>query len=204
MTFSTQADDWKDYPIHRYLKKPISNEQIAIKYVGIADYFSMLFNSVRKGINNMLNPRLQPNKEELNKIYAYKGLYIDSTVTNDSLEKSINYLFEPLKKDHFNKNASQMLTRLADSLDATGIKVIFFETPTNHLNKYFSQSFLTSYEKFCDSLSTRHLLLRNHLQLNSNYYRNTDHTNTQGAYLFTHYLIASLFNHAMTADNFAK
>jgi hypothetical protein len=195
MTFSSQSDDWKDYPVHRYLNKPESNEEVLLKYGNSKDYPEMVFNSVRKGLNNLLGGRKTINRKELQKIYDFRGLMVDSTVTSDALEKSISPLFKPLLKDHFDEEGAGLMSQLAAKIKAMGITVIFFEVPTNHLNSYFSPEFLNSYEDYCKKISADYPLLRNGLVLKANYFRNTDHTNTQGAYQFTSYLIANLYNH---------
>lgn len=199
MSFSTQADDWENYPIHRYLNKPESNEEVALKYGSIKDYPVMVFNSLRKGLNNLIARGKNIDSKELNKIYEFRGLFVDSTVTSDDLEKSISPLFTPLLKDHFDEESAQLMSNLAHKIKAMGITVIFFEVPTNHLNNYFSPDFLNSYESYCNKISKDYPLLRNGLHLTTSYFRNIDHTNTQGAYQFTSYLIANLYHHNPTA-----
>jgi hypothetical protein len=194
-TFSTQADDWENYPIHRYLNKPESNEEVALRYGNIKDYPVMVFNSLRKGLNNLTARKNNVDSKELKKIFDFRGLFVDSTVTSDLLEKSISSLFTPLLKDHFNVESAKLMTNLANKIKAMGITVIFFEVPTNHLNNYFSADFLSSYEEYCKQISKDYPLLRNGLHLATSYFRNIDHTNTQGAYQFTHYLIDKLYNH---------
>lgn len=198
-TFSTQADDWKDYPIHRYLSHPLSNEKLALTYGVEKDYPAMVFNSVRKGLNNLLTRNAKADNQELNRIYSYRGLFVDSTVTSDSLERSISHLFVPLRRDHFDKKAAELLLRLSQRIRSQGMQVIFFETPTHHLNQYFSEEFLGEYERFCTELSRNYPVIRNGLQLDARYFRNIDHTNTQGAYLYTQYLIENLRKRDLTA-----
>jgi hypothetical protein len=200
-TFSTQADDWRDYPIHRYFQHPLTNEQIAIKFKVYRDYPIMVFNSVRKGLNNLLSRNSSTNQVETKRIYKYRGLYVDSTVTSDSLENSIMNLFTPLLKDHFDESGSEQLEKLAHQIKSMGIKVIFFEPPTFHLKKYFSPVFLDHYERFCNKLSKYYPVLRNNLNLDGQYFRNIDHTNTQGAYLYTSYLIENLSHPCLMAEN---
>jgi hypothetical protein len=191
MTFSRKADNWIDYPLHRYLIHPLSNEKLVVQYRAFSDYLLMLLNSARKGFNNILS-RSELNEKELKKIFTYKGLYIDSTVTNDSVENSIKYAYTSLKKDVFNKQDALLLKDLADGLRRSGIAVIFFETPTHHLKNYFSSEFLKDYGIFRDEICRNYQLIKAN-EMAALYFRNIDHTNTQGAYQYTKYLISKLY-----------
>jgi len=191
-TFSTQADNWKDYPIHRYLKHPISNEKLTWEFGMVKDYPAMVFNSVRKGLNNLFDLKNRTYEKELNKIFLYKGLFIDSTITSDSLEKAIRHLFVPLRKDHFDHEGAACLLKLTERMQALGMKVLFFETPTFHLSNYFSNEFMIAYEDYMKKMSGKYVVIRA-TEMDDRFFRNIDHNNTQGAYHYTRYLIEQLY-----------
>jgi hypothetical protein len=176
----------------------LSNEEVTREFGSFTQYPAMVFNSVRKGLNNLISRNRQTPWKELNNIYTYRGLIVDSSITSDSLEKTMSNLFVPLRKDHFDYDGAKLMTTLAARLKQQGMEVMFFETPTFHLNHYFSQEFLHDYEQYCSTLAAKYPVLRNKLALDERYFRNIDHTNTQGAYQYTHYLIGRLNGHEYT------
>lgn len=190
MTFSRKADNWVDYPMHRYLHSPLSNEKLVLEYKAFSDYLPMMVNSARKGFNNLLSKRKSVDRE-LAKIFLYKGLYIDSTVTNDSIERATRPSYLSFLKDPFDQKGGTLLKNLADSLRRSGMAVIFFETPTHHLEHYFSGDFLNEYHSYLSRISRDYLLIPA-AEMPSVFFRNIDHANTQGAYRYTRYLISKL------------
>jgi hypothetical protein len=193
MSFSGKADNWIDYPMHRYLNKPLSNLDLVMKYKAFPDLLPMLINSARKGFNNIISkPTL--NQKEFDKIFQYKGLFIDSTITNASIENSLEYLYKGFKKDIFKKKDAELMMNIADDVKSKNIQVIFFETPTHRLREFFSPEYLKNYEDFVKNISLKYTVIRAN-EMDANYFRNIDHTNTQGAYRYTQYLIGKLYGH---------
>jgi hypothetical protein len=195
MTFAGQADNWNEYPIHRYLQHDVSNEKVVIQFNQWTDYPFLLFNSCKKGITNLLtrNPS-KPDSSDFAYLYYNKGFVIDSSITSNESEKKITQFYTSLIKDKYSSNNTQRVLDLAAQVQDKGCAVIFYETPTNSLNNYFTKEYLNAYNKTLDEVALKHHLIRKPENFTRTDYRNIDHTNTQGAYKYTTYFIQSLIS----------
>lgn len=187
MTFSLHADNWTDYPVHRYLSAPVSNEQLTLQFGGYSHYLPLLFNSCRKGITNITERKRKTSLADYSYLYERFGFYIDSTVTNDKIERETKHLYTPLLEDHFNTKQTEQMLTLANQLKASGITVLFFEPPVHHLTQYFTPAFMQDYEKCMASLQQSFTVNRAP-KAPANLFRNIDHMNTQGATWYTQHL----------------
>lgn len=190
MTFSQHADNWTDYPIHRYFDSPITNEGIVLKYGHPEDYLPLLFNSCRKGLLNLFTPK-RAKSPDLTKFYQSRGFYIDSSITNTQVENNTKHLYLPMLSDHFDHSREVRLTQLTERLSDRKIRVIFIETPTHHLHQFLNKQFMDEYAQMITRLKSNYQVI-DAPEMKSTYFRNIDHMNTQGAYAYTNFILTQL------------
>lgn len=188
-TFSIKADNFIDYPIHRYLKQPKSNEKVVLDFGSYKDYFLLLFNSSVKGIRYCLLPE----KKNVKRDISTRGFFGSEDVFSAEVLKRDRYLYNSLVNERFDKKKGSHLLAMANSLRAKGIEVIFFEVPTNLLNDFYNQKFLDEYNEYCTILrDADFLVLKNDIDLDASYFRNIDHLNSKGAAVVTKNIITRL------------
>lgn len=178
MTFSSMADNYSAYPIHRYLENPKSNIEIIMKYNHFKKFRSMFRKSLKKGINNIFsnnsnfaNPKIE------NRGYVYS----DKVVTLSDV-KNTEHLYSPLLSENLLNTKLSLLEEFTTSLKNKGMEVVYFELPTNKSRDYFSQDYLSSYDSFTEKLSkTNNFLKINTTLFTNSDFRNIDHMNDNGA-----------------------
>ncbi len=186
MTFSSQADNFKVYPIHRYLQRPISNEKIITRYNFEFKYFDFLMKSVKKGVHNLFNWKKGIKSKELMKS---KGFLASTIANNDKIIHNSRHLYLPLKKERFNQIKFEYMIKYSNRLRDMGIEIVYYELPTNMLDEYFSEAYTKAYKTALNKLKSRYRFIPNNLSLKNKYFRNIDHLNTVGARIVTHNLI---------------
>lgn len=188
-TFSIKADNFIDYPIHRYLKKPWSNEKVVWDFGNYRDYFLLLFNSSVKGVKYCLLPKKKDIKPDL----RAKGFFGSEDVFSQEVLKKDRYLYNGLAGEEFDQEKGDHLLAMAGALRQKGIQVIFFEVPTNLLNNFYSQKFLKQYNDYRAALKkSDFLVLTNEVTLDATHFRNIDHLNSKGAAVVTRSIITRL------------
>ena len=189
MTFSSIIDNFAAYPVHRYLKKPISNETLVIKYGLYNKYFDLIKKSIEKGVKNLLK-----NNEgyKNDNFFKLKGFLLCNDVNSPKIEREIEHLFTPLKKEKFNSEKADYLLKFSEKLKNSGINIVYFELPTNKLENYYTPEYLSDYNKFKQKVKSKYLFFDNKLKLENKYFRNLDHINTQGALIYTKTLIQEI------------
>ncbi len=186
ITFSSQADNFKVYPIHRYLERPISTEKIITQYDLELQYFDFLMKSVKKGVHNLFNWKKETKQNELIKS---KGFLASSVSNNDKTTRNSRHLYLPLKNEIFNQMKFEYMIKYSNKLQKLGIEIVYYELPTNMLDEYFSEAYLKSYKIALKKLKSKYKYVPNNLSLKNKYFRNIDHLNTVGARIVTHNLI---------------
>ena len=198
MTFSSQADNFKEYPIHRYLEKPISNEKIIFQYDFELKYFDILTKSVKKGAHNLV----KWNKEnKTNELIKSKGFLASSASNNDKITRNSRHLYLHLKNERFNQMKFEYMIKYLNRLQNKGIEIVYYELPTNMLNEYFSEIYMKSYKTALKKLKSSYRFIPNDLYLKNKYFRNIDHLNTVGARIVTHNLIDRITKNEIIAKN---
>jgi len=198
MTFSSQADNFKVYPIHRYLERPISNEKIIARYNFELKYFNFLMKSVKKGVHNIFNWKKETKQNELIKS---KGFIASSAFNNDKIIHNSRHLYLPLKKEKFNQMKFEYMIKYSNRLQNMGIEIVYYELPANMLDKYFSKAYLKSYKIALKKLKSMYRFIPNNLSLKNKYFRNIDHLNTVGARIVTHNLIDRIAKNDSIVNN---
>lgn len=196
ISFSAEADNWTEYPIHRYLANDLSNEALLMKFHCWNDYPFLLFNSCRKGLENLISPKAPAtDSSDYDYIYKRRGFLIDSSITNAEAEKKLAVFYDGMKNYTYNQSTTDKLLQLATDIQGKGSAVIFYETPVYRLNEYFSAEYLAAYQQTLEVVASRFKLIGKPSDFTPDDYRNLDHTNTQGAYKYTRYLIRQLEDH---------
>ena len=189
MTFSVRSDDFEAYSIHRYLDKPISNVQLAVKLRSGRDLLKMYRKSFKKGLSNLFLDK----KNSLNSHKYYKGFVPSSKVFSQDVVKDTKHLYSSFVKEEFDEEKFNVLLSLSNELKKSGVGVTFFEVPTNQLKHYFNKKYLQEYEEQINSLNKKEKVFRVNENLFKEFnYRNIDHMNSSGAVIATNQVIEYL------------
>lgn len=189
MTFSSKADNFPAYPIHRYLSEPLSNEGLVLKYGILDQYINLSKKSLEKGIETLRGGIITA--AQISPIER-KGYSPSEVIVNDSIVKRSESLYSSLAKDKLDQDYCDYLFKLCDEIQAKNIELSFFELPTNKLSNYFSDEYLKNYEELLDSVNQKYGLYRIQPSLTDHHYRNIDHLNANGANICTPELIRQL------------
>ena len=183
------SDDFSAYPIHRYLLQPKSNEHILFEYGQIKRYPELVAKSISKGITNLITDK-PPNKDF--SILKNKGYIPTNEINSDSIVNSLQKFYGAWKTEDFDKEYFDRLEFVAKWLEKENINVVFFETPTNILNDYFSDDYLLEYKNAVTKIKANYFYISNDLELENKYYRDIDHLNSNGATIYSNHLIDRL------------
>lgn len=188
MTFSSKADNYSLYPIHRYLDEPLSNLEVAIKFGHYNRIFPMYRKSTDKGLTHLLSLE-QEKRKPLNPDRGF--ISFDSNITvNKSVIKETEDIYAPLLKEKFNKKKIKNLLNLSKKSRSNGMKVVYFELPTYKLKDYFSEDYLNEYQTSLEILEKEDCFLKIDENLfSTKNFRNTDHMNSSGAAIATKEII---------------
>ncbi len=190
ISFSSKADNFFAYHIHRYLQQPTSNIEIFYKYE--KSIFDMYKKSIRKASGNLL--KFFFTYEEIHYNISLKGYfpYNNNKVSNQKIIQETEDFYLPLKKETFNIHYFEYLKKYAEELSSKNITVVFYELPTNLLNNYFNDKYLYDYNISLKELKNKYIYLSNDLELKNTYFRNIDHMNKYGAEVTTLRMIEKL------------
>jgi len=194
-TFSEIASDiWDQYPIHRYLDSPVSNEKVFLNYTNAKTYFAMLRKSFKKGSQNFLTGQGGIDTVQLNLIKASKG-YNKSLdyCTRLKLEEE-EEIFNPYLKSTFNKKKEKKLIELIEKYSVAGINIVVVAPPTFKLKNFFSDKYKEEYQGFISRLKTKNITFLTDIdeKYDPTCFRNTDHLNFKGAKIFSEFLKSKL------------
>jgi hypothetical protein len=199
ITFSDIAsDNWDNYPIHRYLKEPLTNEEICLKYGAYNRYWNMMTKSLRKTVlgiweNNKVSQTNEYNAL-INQPDSLKGYDKEPlSYFNDSLYMADKTKYEPFLKSTFSISRKEKLIEIVKSLEKNGIRVILLEAPTFRLKDFFDDQYKKNYEEFKHKLSSEkmNVVCIGNMD-NKKFYSNIDHCNENGANEYTKQLIKKL------------
>jgi len=188
MTFSSRSDNFSSYPIHRYLKSPFTNLELASKYKRYNDLVEMYKKSFKKSIVNIAAGKGKSSQSE--SLAKSKGFVGSGVIVTPLIIDNDKYLYQPLISDKYEKTKVNFLFDMIKALQEKDIKIVFFELPANILNDYFNKDYLLSYEQVLNDIEKEHLLLRiNESLFSDSNYRNIDHLNNSGSIIATNELI---------------
>lgn len=206
MILSSKADDAMNNPIYRYLNDPISNENYLFFYDNrlLSSYPKICARSISrsfvgaytwiKGKENYCKDRAASD------MFRTKG-WIPSEVKNSlKNELKTDHFYKPLLKDQFNNERATNLMQLAGELNAKGIKVVFYELPSNKLYTFFNEEYKAAYKKFLSEMCATYLYLYADVKPTPGMYRDQDHLNTAGSILACRNLIEQLKTQAQLKE----
>jgi hypothetical protein len=189
MTFSPKSDDFLAYPIHRYLNKPHSNFDVALKYNLINEFVPMYSKSSRKAIQNILIK----NKQSIQFNMSEKGFIPNSKIADETLLKRDKIKYSNLYKIDFDLKKAEYLFEIVKKINGNSTKVVFVELPTNLLGSCFNKNYIKCYEQLWSDISKKYKTIRVSPTLFSKvHYRDIDHLNTNGAIIATQTIIQNL------------
>jgi len=178
MSFSSKADNFSFYPIHRYLQQPTSNEQLAFQFNLFDAYPALLKKSFKKGISNLIH-KMKPN--QLSYFPNDRGFYPSNDENNDSIISSTQNLYKPLSTETIDDEMLSHFNQFVNRIKNDNIEVVVFQLPANQLNNYFSEKYVIDYNIFIKNLKKEFTFIDINLDLSNQYFRNIDHLNTKGA-----------------------
>lgn len=187
--FTNKADDFKTYPIHRYLKSPIGNFQLAWKYNMWIDYPGLLHKSSIKGFHNLhtfiTGKKFGKNTDPL----STKGFYPSMETYREDGNNHEGYYGEIAIKDFEEK--TEKLVEVAEKYRNQGMNIIFHEVPDFKLRSHLSKNLLERYNSFLEKIKNdeRYDFYNTYFELDSTHFRDYEHMNNKGADVYTKYFI---------------
>jgi hypothetical protein len=179
--FCDKSDDFLTYPLHRYLNKALTHEALLWKYPGYSPlYLELLAKSSKKGLSCVVSTKMNLNNSNC----INRGFYTDDTEIDRKIEKEDSLKFKFLKDAKFDKKKFYSLSCIVKKYRDKGIKVFWFEAPTQQLKYFFNEQYRKDYEKALTALRKNENMKEfdlNDLMLEREDFRNTDHLNTKGA-----------------------
>jgi len=189
-TFSSMADNFLAYPIHRYIDNNISNEQVSLKFGLYSTYLEMLQKSIKKGYKNITTKNCNIEKNE--DLFEAKGFYkMTDTCTNETITNT-EKLYLPLVKDVFSSKKLEYLANYAKELKLRNIEVVFFDLPTYKLKNYLNPVFIADYNAAKENIKKQFKFVSTDSSISGNYFRNIDHLNFNGAKWVTKKMVSNI------------
>jgi hypothetical protein len=187
-TFSTFSDNFLAYPIHRYLEKPISNEEVTLKYNLHRTYIEMMHKSFKKGCKNILKNRQKD--DNYHELITSKGYIKSNDVCTQKIINQTQHLYYPLRSNVFSDHKLVYLLKyLRELRDKSKIEVVIFDLPTYKLEDYFNSPFILKYDSIKNNFKKEFKFVALDSTLSNSNYQNIDHLNESGARVVTRRLI---------------
>lgn len=194
--FCEASDVFDQYPIHRYLKEPLTNEEMLMKgYVSMKQYFKLTTKSCTQGmkkffITETLGEKMTKSLFENAGYVPRKGLF------TDSLDKANEKLYKAtLEKQEFDQEKARFFLDFIDGLIKENISVILHEIPSNRYNDFFNKEMMDEYSSFYIKLDFRKdlMLYEAGMMQPTNWteqklFADMDHLNIRGAQIYSRVL----------------
>ncbi len=196
MTFSSAADNWQAYPIHRYLISPLSNEYILFRFNTYREYLGTIRKSSVKGFKYLKSLITNNSASKRDSIFQNKGFFPSKEVYTPQIYKNSVNLYKSFLKDEFPKDKVNDLIVMAKKYQNMNIRVLFFEMPAFKLHYFFSKEYMVSYNASLQQIKRNNFTIipcKN--DMDSTCFRNIDHMNNKGAEIYTRFLIQFLKEH---------
>jgi hypothetical protein len=196
-SFSSKADNFVAYPIHRYLSRSYANEWLVIRLCQPGIYPDLAIKSFKKGFSNLTEIGFsKPHADVASCDLKRKGFVQSDSIVNERTIRTTRHLYSDLGKSPFDDKKAEQLLAIGDQLEKDGCRVIYYSLPVNHLTDYFSTDFLKDYNDFLNRLNSHAKLITIDLPAEPGFYRNIDHLNSFGARIVTKKLIGELMREA--------
>jgi hypothetical protein len=195
MTFSEKADNYSEYPIHRYLEEPVSNYDIVARFNRYKSFLPLYKKSILKGLQNIFMGNLIYGQVNYENFYLNRGFVPSNNYVDDAVVNSTKHFYASFYTENFDTLKFNNLERVVEKYEVQGCSVVFFEVPTHLLKNYFSRAYYLDYLKGVNTLKRKYEVISISDGLfNSRHFRNIDHMNTNGALLFTIKIIDEIKN----------
>lgn len=192
MIFSSLADNFVSYPVHRYLEKPLSNFELLMNFGDQSGILSICQKSFKKGALNLLS-RKKGTSPIFDTLYKYKGYIRSEGKVTPEIEAQGNKSLSKLLNDSFDNNKINKLMRLTGQLEERHIRAVYFELPSYRLYQFFNKNYLKKYKAGLAILSKRNLYLKiDPSTFSPDDYRDIDHLNLTGSKKATSEIITSV------------
>ncbi|MBV9988290.1 MAG: hypothetical protein JO301_11455 [Chitinophagaceae bacterium] len=190
--FLESMDDFKSYPVHRYLQPAMTNAAITRQFsLGARAYAELTLNSFRKGLVNIFRIRSHtPNAASLS-LQLHKGFYSSDEITTEAKEKEEAPAMAWMRTAAFSGRKASALMDWAAQLRERGIEPVFFQLPSNKLEQFFSTRYLQSFDSLRSRIAQNYLLL-DPPAAGPHEFRNSDHLNRYGAALASYELLRQI------------
>lgn len=194
--FCEASDVFDQYPIHRFLKEPLTNEEMLMKgYVSVERYFKLITKSCKRGLKNFIIAET-PDEKMVKSLYQYAGYVPREGLYTDSLYKANEKLYKAtLGKQDFNEEKARFFLDFIDGLIKENISVILHEIPSNRYNDFFSEEMMDEYFSFYLKLDFRKDLMLYDAGMmqptnwtEKKHFADMDHFNINGAILYSRVL----------------
>ena len=198
LTFSSYNDNFFAYPLHRYLCKKLSHEDLALRYNLYTSYFKMLRKSFFKGIKNLrTSPRITNRYTKgIDKALGDRGFIENCKIaTDESLEEDARFIKNVLKEVTFENSKVKLLEQLIKRIQSLGSEVYLMDIPTGNLSNFFDESYLEKYQQAWVILKSQEniqLFQPTERAFTRQLYRDNDHLNCKGAIELTEELLKKL------------
>jgi hypothetical protein len=202
MMFSSQSDNFVEYPIHRYLENPVSHFTISHRYQQYSKLPKMYQKSIKRATLNILL-----NQSVVNDSFYIidRGFLKNDIIVNQEIISADKKFYEKLSNEAIDLEKVRKLEQIINALEAKGIRVILFELPTYLLKNYFNQYYLKGYETVIKKIKLKNILFRiDETKFCANSYRNIDHMNTEGSIIATKLLISEIVQNDKLKNLFFK
>jgi len=193
-TFSDVASDpWGQFPIHRNLNFPLSNEVVSYKYAGFKEYIKLLRNGFKKGLVNVISSKTELLESSKGKIFKLKGYSKSMEVYTPAQYASEKKLFLPYLRGDYSNKKEELFLKIVKQYKDQNIRVVVIEPPTFKLKDFFTNEFKHRYKELkgkCAALGID--IVETNISLDSTCFKNLDHLNYRGARFYTQYLISKV------------
>jgi hypothetical protein len=184
-SFCDKSDDFLSYPLHRYLDRPYTHEELMLKYpVNLSNYFQFLAKSSRKGLSSFFSKHDKINDSTC----ICRGFYSDFSMINAATIKEDSVKFKFLKEAIYDENKLHTLLNLASIYQKNGCKIFWYLPPTQNLQSFFSVKYCIDYDNAIKKIRQSQFMeeiVMDDVHLDDSDFRNTDHLNSQGAIKFS-------------------
>ncbi len=193
--FTAHTDNFYDYPVHRYLNSPLSNERLAFNFnLGLKCYLRLKYKSFLNGFTQLWNNTDTALVERaISNMQLNRGF--ESVELNEADYKAKLMVATGYKTEVFDSQKADQYYALINSIKAKGVNVVVEEIPHNIENSFFSKDFLNAYNAFLQKVKTMEgvyvVSAANDFD-RSNLYRDMDHLNETGATKYTYWLLDNL------------
>jgi len=202
MTFSSQSDNFVEYPIHRYLENPISNLVISFEYKQFSELAKLYQKSLKRSVINIL---LTQPVVDYSSFLINRGFIKNDNVVSEEIIAADKSFYENLSNESIDLEKIRKLEVIVKNLETKGIRVILFELPTYLLRNYFNEEFLERYESVLTKKKMNNILFRlDETEFHANSYRNIDHMNTTGSLIASKLLISKIMGNDKLKNLFSK